>query len=135
MTSKPRIVYFSNVTNNTHRFVEKLGYPATRIPLRAYKGEQIIDEPYILILPTYGDGAPNRLIPKQVGKFLNNKENRKHIRGVIVSGNANFGEDFGAAGNIVADKCRVPLLYRFEVAGTPEDVAAVKKGLEEFWRH
>ena len=31
------IVYFSSATNNTHRFVEKLGMPAQRIPLRAWR--------------------------------------------------------------------------------------------------
>ena len=29
----PNLVYFSSVSENTHRFVEKLGVPATRIPL------------------------------------------------------------------------------------------------------
>ena len=28
------LVYFSSVSENTHRFVQKLGVPATRIPLR-----------------------------------------------------------------------------------------------------
>jgi protein involved in ribonucleotide reduction len=27
------LVYFSSVSENTHRFVEKLGLPATRIPI------------------------------------------------------------------------------------------------------
>ncbi|MFZ0905310.1 MAG: class Ib ribonucleoside-diphosphate reductase assembly flavoprotein NrdI, partial [Mycobacterium sp.] len=27
------LVYFSSVSENTHRFVQKLGIPATRIPL------------------------------------------------------------------------------------------------------
>lgn len=31
--SGPRIVYFSSVTEATHQFVGKLGYPAERIPL------------------------------------------------------------------------------------------------------
>ncbi|MCW1069283.1 class Ib ribonucleoside-diphosphate reductase assembly flavoprotein NrdI, partial [Streptococcus anginosus] len=45
-----RIVYFSSQTNNTHRFVEKLGYDAVRIPIH---GETpVVDEPYVLICPT-----------------------------------------------------------------------------------
>jgi protein involved in ribonucleotide reduction len=37
------------------------------------------------------------------------------------------------AGDIIAAKCKVPHLYRFELMGTPEDVTRVQKGLEEFW--
>ena len=134
MKQEPFIVYFSNFSENTHRFVQKLGYRNARIPLRRKDGELNVDEPYILILPTYGDGVASKLVPKQVGKFLNNPDNRKHIKGVIVGGNNNFGKDFGKAGNIVANACKVPLLYRFELMGTEEDVQAVKRGLEEYWK-
>ena len=51
-----KLVYFSSVSENTLRFVEKLELPATRIPLR----ERIeVDEPYVLVLPTYGGGHAN----------------------------------------------------------------------------
>ncbi|WP_345600389.1 class Ib ribonucleoside-diphosphate reductase assembly flavoprotein NrdI, partial [Thermocatellispora tengchongensis] len=33
----------------------------------------------------------------------------------------------------IAAKCDVPLLYRFELMGTSEDVDRVREGLEEFW--
>ena len=45
------LVYFSSVSENTHRFVEKLGWPAIRIPLH---GRIEVDDPYVLVLPTYG---------------------------------------------------------------------------------
>jgi protein involved in ribonucleotide reduction len=47
------LVYFSSVSENTHRFVQKLGIPATRIPLH---GRIEVDRPYVLVLPTYGGG-------------------------------------------------------------------------------
>jgi len=37
------------------------------------------------------------------------------------------------AGDIIAAKCQVPHLYRFELMGTPEDVQRVNQGLEKFW--
>lgn len=131
------LVYFSSVSENTHRFVEKLGIPATRIPLH---GRIEVDEPYVLVLPTYGGGraTPNindgGYVPKQVIAFLNNEHNRSLIRGVIAAGNNNFGAEFAYAGNVVASKCGVPYLYRFELMGTPDDVAAVRAGLEDFWK-
>ena len=50
------LVYFSSVSENTHRFVEKLELPAIRIPLH---GPIEVDEPYVLVLPTYGGGHAN----------------------------------------------------------------------------
>ena len=128
------LVYFSSVSGNTHRFVEKLGRPAQRIPLRAADGTLRVSEPYVLLLPTYGGGPETRAVPKQVITFLNVEENRTQLRGVIAAGNTNFGEAYGIAGDIVARKCQVPFLYRFELFGTPDDVIAVQEGLEQFWK-
>jgi protein involved in ribonucleotide reduction len=134
------LVYFSSVSENTHRFVQKLGVPATRIPLH---GRIEVDEPYVLILPTYGGGRHNPniadiadggYVPKQVIAFLNNEHNRSLIRGVIAAGNNNFGAEFAYAGDVVSRKCGVPYLYRFELMGTADDVAAVRVGLADFWK-
>ena len=51
---------------------------------------------------------------------------------MIASGNRNFGRLFACAGNVIGDKCGVPVLYRFELAGTELDVARVREGLERF---
>lgn len=131
------LTYFSSTTENTHRFVQKLDFPALRIPLRKGDPELLVDEPHVLIVPTYGGGAGmtgefSRPVPRQVIKFLNVESNRKLLRGVIAAGNLNFGVDFCKAGDIVADKCGVPYLYRFELMGTDEDVVRVNEGLREF---
>ena len=139
----PQIVYFSSVSENTHRFVQKLGAPAQRIPLIDRDGLFRVDRPYVLISPTYGGGKISDLgavqahagggyVPKQVIRFLNNEHNRSLIRGVIAAGNTNFGEEFCLAGEIIARKCQVPYLYRFELMGTEHDVDRVRSGLAEF---
>lgn len=128
------LVYFSSVSGNTHRFVEKLGRPASRIPLYASDDALTVTEPYVLCLPTYGGGGLGGAVPKQVIRFLNDPQNRSLIRGVIGAGNTNFGETFCLAGDIIAAKCAVPHLYRIEVFGTPDDVRIVHDGLEEFWK-
>src|ERR1700692_2552543 len=131
------LVYFSSVSENTHRFVQKLGVPATRIPLH---GRIEVDEPYGLVLPTSGGGRATPdindgvYVPKQVIAFLNNEHNRSLIRGVIAAGNNNFGTEFAYAGNVVSRQCGVPYLYRFELMGTPDDVDAVRSGLADFWK-
>ena len=67
-------------------------------------------------------------------RFLNNPANRAWIRGVVASGNTNFGTAYCAAGDIIAAKCRVPFLYRFELMGTREDTRKVRDGLVRFFR-
>jgi len=130
---KSTVVYFSSVSGNTGRFVEKLGLPAKRIPLYAKDEPLTVDEPYVLIVPTYGGGPETRAVPKQVIRFLNDEHNRSLCKGVIAAGNTNFGEAFCIAGDIISRKLQVPYLYRFELFGTPDDVSAVREGLEQFW--
>ena len=93
----------------------------------------VMDEPFVLVLPTYGGGEGKGAVPKPVIRFLNVANNRDLIRGVIAAGNTNFGTGYCLAGNIVSQKCAVPLLYRFELLGTDEDVTNVRQGLERFW--
>ncbi|MDU0479826.1 class Ib ribonucleoside-diphosphate reductase assembly flavoprotein NrdI [Staphylococcus chromogenes] len=128
------IVYFSSATGNTHRFVEKLGLPSKRIPLHKSDEPLKVDEPYVLICPTYGGGASisgkePKPVPVQVIRFLNDPHNRSFIRAVVAGGNSNFGTDFGVAGDMIAKKCNVPYVYRFELMGNEEDVAILRKGL------
>ena len=128
------LVYFSSISGNTHRFVEKLDRPGLRIPLYSREEPLVVTDPFVLLLPTYGGGPETRAVPKQVIRFLNDERNRTQLRGVIAAGNTNFGEAYGIAGDIVARKCRVPFLYRFELFGTPDDVTAVREGLDQFWK-
>ena len=128
------VVYFSSVSENTKRFVDKLGVKTVRIPLRTEEAAEFVhDKDSVLVVPTYGGGNEGGTVPKQVIKFLNNPENRKHIKAVIAGGNTNFGEHFCRAGDVVAQKLGVPVLYRFEITGTPEDVVEVKERLEQLW--
>ncbi|MFB9375855.1 class Ib ribonucleoside-diphosphate reductase assembly flavoprotein NrdI [Kineococcus gynurae] len=134
--SGPGVVYFSSVSGNTHRFVEKLDdlrtldRPPARIPLRAGEAPLKVTEPFVLITPTYAGGNGSGAVPKQVIRFLNDPANRALIVGVVGAGNTNFGDHYAAAGDIVAAKCAVPHLYRFELFGTPDDVRRVRDGLD-----
>ena len=138
LTSAPLLVYFSSVSGNTARFIEKLGMPALRIPLLPSEPQVEVDEPYVLVTPTYGGGQgrghEKGAVPKQVIRFLNDEKNRSLLRGVISAGNTNFGDAYCAAGDIISRTCTVPHLYRLEVFGTPEDVAQVSDGLERWWK-
>lgn len=60
MSATPLIVYFSSVSENTHRFVEKLGLRSVRIPLTGAAGDFGVDEPYVLICRPTGGAARRR---------------------------------------------------------------------------
>lgn len=125
------LVYFSNVSENTKRFVEKVTNAGIRIPLRPSDARDFrVAGEYILVVPTYGGGAEGPAIPKPVRVFLNNPANRDLLRGVIGTGNTNFGEHYCKAADMICDKTGVPLIARVEIMGTPEDVEKVKQRLE-----
>jgi protein involved in ribonucleotide reduction len=115
-----RIAYFSYYSGNTKRFVEKLGTPATQIPIK--EAAPTIEEPFILFVPTYGGGSEVRTVPKQVVDFLNNETNRDNMVGIVGFGNTNFGEHFCKAAKVVSQKTGKPILAKVEIFGTPEDV-------------
>lgn len=129
------LIYFSNVSNNTQRFVEKLNLPAQRIPIRWDDNEPFMaSSPYVLIVPTYGGGNDSNTIPHQVRKFLNIRANRDLLKGVIGMGNTNFGEHYCKAAQMISAKTGVPLLYRVEITGTLDDVQQVQERLASLWK-
>ncbi|SYV96554.1 ribonucleotide reductase stimulatory protein, partial [Mycoplasma putrefaciens] len=131
---KPFMVYFSSISNNTHRFVQKLEIENLRIPYELEDSIKV-DKDYVLCTPTYSGGGEHLAgaVPKQVIKFLNDPDNRKFCKGVIASGNTNFGDTFGIAGPIISKKLNVPFLYQFELLGTQHDVIQIKEILNKFW--
>lgn len=60
-----RLVYFSSVSGNTKRFVEKLGMPAHRIPLYPKDEPLVVDEDFVLMVPTYGGGNGRGACPSR----------------------------------------------------------------------
>lgn len=129
------LVYFSNVSNNTGRFVDKLQTPATKIPIKWDESNPlVVNTEYVLVVPTYGGGNDGHTVPKQVKKFLSIKENIELLRGVVGTGNTNFGSHYCKAAEVISAKFDVPLLYRVEITGTQDDIEQVKERLELLWR-
>lgn len=114
-----KIVYASK-TGNVRRFVDKLGVPASDVVITDW-----MTEPYILITYTIGFGE----VPSEVAEFL--EENHEYLRGVIVSGDRVWGDNFGKAGDIISREYDVPLVHKFEKAGMESDVQTVKQYLDD----
>jgi protein involved in ribonucleotide reduction len=126
------IVYFSNYSGNTKRFVEKLNGNTIRIPIDWDSNNPItVTNGYVLFVPTYGGGSERSAVPRQVRHFLNIPGNREMLRGIVGLGNTNFGEHFCKAAEIISGKTGVPIIARVEIFGTSEDVQRVQERLEQ----
>lgn len=127
------IVYWSSASGNTHAFVEGLGVETLRIGKDA--GSMLVTKPFVLITPTFAAADGRGAVPKPVIHFLNVEANRRLLRGVIGAGNRNFGEMYCIGARQVAEKCKVPMLYKFELRGNHKDIEIVRQGLHRFLSH
>ena len=80
-----------------------------------------VDFDYILITPTIGFGK----VPEDVERFL--KENYKYLKGVVGSGNKNWGNRFAKASEIISEQYNVPLLMKIELHGNTKDLIKFRK--------
>lgn len=129
-----RLFYFSSKSENTERFMARLGLEAVRIPVRADEPVPVPHEPFVLVCPTYADGQGRGAVAPQVMRFLERPGTGELVAGIIASGNRNFGSTFALSGKVLSSLFDVPVLYRFELAGTPVDIDRVRGGLDRFWR-
>lgn len=127
------LLYYSSASGNTERFISKLALPALRVPVGRQAALPDVDAPYMLVCPSYADARGGGAVPSAVIRALNDESLRRGIRGVIGAGNRNFGKNFACAADVIANRCKVPVLYRFELAGTDRDLHIVRQGLEKFW--
>ncbi|KPN95054.1 class Ib ribonucleoside-diphosphate reductase assembly flavoprotein NrdI [Lysinibacillus sp. ZYM-1] len=109
------IVYASR-TGNVRNVVSKLQAETVEL-----SEELQLNKPYLLI--TYTDGLGD--IPAKVARFL--EKNRDFCKGVVASGNSNFGHNvFGAAGEKIAATYHVPLVRKLDLRGNQTDYEAIQ---------
>ncbi|WP_201781435.1 class Ib ribonucleoside-diphosphate reductase assembly flavoprotein NrdI [Sporosarcina globispora] len=111
------IVYKSR-TGNVASIVSKLNLPNVEI-----REGLIVDNPYFLI--TYTDGLGD--VPKVVEDFLKDETNQLNLKGVIASGNVNFGLYFCKAADLICENTGVPIIRKIDLRGTKEDIETIKK--------
>lgn len=102
---------YDSFTGNVERFVKKLNVKAIKVT-----SNLTLSRPSILITYTTGFGE----VPKSTIVFLD--KNKNYIIGIAVSGNRNWGNNFARAADIISEKYNIPIIHKFELSGTPEDV-------------
>ena len=114
-----KIIVYS-LTGNCKRFVDMCEIPEEDV-IYLQDIDYDVNFDYILITPTFGFGE----VPVAVFKFL--KENYKHLKGVVGSGNKNWGERFANAAEIISSEYNIPLLMKIELHGNKKDISEFKK--------
>ena len=114
-----KIIVYS-LTGNCKRFVDMCEIPKEDV-IYLQDIDYDVDFDYILITPTFGFGE----VPAAVSKFL--VENHMYLKGVVGSGNKNWGERFANASEIISREYDVPLLMKIELHGSKKDISEFKK--------
>lgn len=134
MASVP-VYYYSSVSNLTGRFAEHLAAATGREVHNladAAVRRRDVEGPWVLITPSYKAGNADEVtLPAPVKAFLRSPTNRRRLVGIIGSGNRNFGAYYQAAARELAAASGRPVLFEFELSGTPEDVTACARILAE----
>jgi protein involved in ribonucleotide reduction len=105
------LIAYDSRTGNVRKFVSKLNMRSVQI-----EESMTLDEPFVLVTYTTGFGQ----VPEKVASFL--RRNHRRLQGVAASGNRNWGHNFALSADLVARQYGVPVLGKFELAGTPGDV-------------
>lgn len=124
------VYYYSSASGLVRSFAERLDRPAYNLAEREHRRSEA-DGPWVLLTPSYKTGNDrNDTIPEGVRRFLASPVNRRRLVGVLGSGNRNFGTHYQRAARVVAERSGRPVLFEFELAGTPWDVAECREILE-----
>lgn len=130
------VYYYSSVSNLIRRFATNLATTHKRPVLDLSEREVRASEPtgpWVLLTPSYKAGNDaHATLPAPVRSFLRSPATRRRLIGIIGSGNRNFGEHYQAAARELARVSRRPVIFEFELAGTPEDVAECARRLALF---
>lgn len=113
------IVYASR-TGNVRSIVSKLSIESVEV-----KDGLIVNEPFFIF--TYTDGLGD--VPKIVEEFMNN--NHLYCKGVIASGNTNFGESlFCASADKLSKQYNIPIIHKIELRGFERDYELISEMYE-----
>ncbi|MGD1413443.1 class Ib ribonucleoside-diphosphate reductase assembly flavoprotein NrdI [Bacillus stercoris] len=122
------IITYESKTGNVRRFVKALQQELD-IESIEITDDTIITQEFIHITYTIGFGE----VPERTLNFI--KKNKNKIRGVVVSGNKVWGDNYGLAGDKLSAKFHIPLLLKFELSGTNQDLQKIIQEVKLIDKH
>ena len=112
-------IAFYSITGQTKKFVIKTGLQAHEITNEFPQYD--MREKFILITPSYQDFMMDSLVD-----FLNYKDNKQNLVGLIGGGNRNSNDLFAQTAKKLSVTLNVPILSLLEFSGTAKDVQNVR---------
>ena len=119
-----KVVYFS-FSGNVRRFIKRTELTNV-MEITQNNCSERMGEPFILVTGTIGFGE----VPPPVQSFLD--INHDLLQAVAASGNRNWGQNFAKAGRSISERYQVPLLMKFELYGTTNDISEFKDKVGHF---
>lgn len=110
------MIVFASRTGNVRSIINKLNVPTVEM-----KEGMIVNYPFIIF--TYTDGLGEA--PKKVLEFLD--ANYTFLRGVIASGNTNFGIGYCVSADVISQQYNVPIIRKIDLRGNQNDIDAIEK--------
>ncbi len=107
------LVLYASKTGNIEKFLKKTGINPI---LKINDGNEPLKEDCILLTYTTGIGE----IPEEISMFVKNHHSK--IKGVIGSGNKNWGLAFCNSAKIINKQYNIPILMTFEMSGNTHDI-------------
>lgn len=115
------MIYYASRTGNVCSIIDRLALPNKEIQVGVH-----VAEPFLLF--TYTDGLGQ--VPAVVTSFM--EQHHKWCKGVIVSGNSNFGAaNFCGAGDALSKQYNIPIIRKIELRGFASDDQAIKDYYEK----
>lgn len=118
-------IVVDSITGNSVKFGLKTGYPVMKIKDRKSIKD---DDKFLLITRCQNFGE----IPMATRLLL--EKHRDKVIGVVVSGNRNWGKNYGISGDKIQEEYNIPCILKFEGTGFPHEVEFVKNYIEEYER-
>lgn len=116
------IIVYDSMTGQVKRAASKLGYPICPISLYSNQEDPVV----FLLTRSFGYGE----IPKTTIDFLSHFKDR--VVGCAVSGNVNWGDNFGKAGVRIELEYGIKLVTKFEASGFDHEISLIKKWIENY---
>ncbi|TKA88111.1 MAG: ribonucleotide-diphosphate reductase subunit alpha [Candidatus Phytoplasma asteris] len=117
---KIKVIYDGLLQGQVYEMAQSLDFSFQHIQDALSK---LTDENFFLLTRSVKFGQ----VSDDAKTFLD--KNATKVIGVAVSGNKNWGKNYGKAGDTIASTYNVPLVLKFEGSGMPEERAFLKKWL------
>ena len=118
------MILYASRTGNVRAIIQKLGLPAQDL-----SQVSTVDAPFLLF--TYTDGLGS--VPPSVATFMASYHSL--CKGIIVSGNQNFGHAFfGRAGDLLAQQYQLPLIEKLDLRGTAANYEVIQRFYHTIWK-